>query len=96
MDERKKEFIKIYCGIAGWLVFFIPICKITPNGAVIRAAFPDKYVPLSEFIKYKSNNLHIDWSLLALELLLLTFIFICIYLSNENESKSDTKDKKKE
>lgn len=96
MDERKKEFIKIYCGIAGWLVFFIPIYQMTPKGVVIRAALPDKYIPLLEFIKYKSKNIYIDWSLLALELLLLTFIFICIYLSNENESKSDTKDKKKE
>lgn len=96
MDKRTKEYIKIYCGIAEFYVFFIPVCKITSSGAVIRAAFPNKYVPLSEFIKYKSNNLHIDWSLLAIELLLLTFIFISIYMSNENESKSDTKDKKKE
>ena len=95
MDKRTKEYIKIYCGIAGFYVFFIPVCKITSSGAVIRAAFPDKYVSLLEFIKYKSNNLHIDWSLLAIELLLLTFIFINIYMSTQDEVKNNEKDKKK-
>lgn len=75
-----NSYVKTYCIVASVMLLFPPVYRQGLYGSILREKFPNNFVPIK--IAINSHLLHIDWSLLVIELLLLLFVIVYLYCDN--------------